>query len=203
MQGGDVLHLTIEWDPQLLGTSVFKQSLSASLTVRTLAHVNEVSEKIALADAETTHVPSAIADILARLRAEGLPFEPLEASDLVERTDPTMCRLSTVMGAALSRLSQNPASVDLELAFGASRRTIGRLVETFLHRYRLNGSSWRPFRDRWRLVAAAVLMSGAGARTEEIARIVGYGSANAFCHAFAQAGLPSPGRVRAALHALE
>ena len=32
--------------------------------------------------------------------------------------------------------------------------------------------------------------------TEEVARRVGYGSARAFCHAFASAGLPSPGSLR-------
>jgi hypothetical protein len=137
------------------------------------------------------------------LRAEGLPFDPVGASDLVESVDPLMPRLSAAMGDALSRLSGNPASVDLEDAFGASRSTIGRLVDAFLRRYRLNGRSWRPFRDRWRLVGGAVLMSAPGARTEEIARAVGFGSSNAFCHAFAQAGLPSPGRVRAVLHELQ
>jgi AraC-like DNA-binding protein len=199
MQGADALYLSIEWDARLLGTRMLGDSSSASLTARGLARLTETSLGIAeVADATTT-----IADVLAQLRAEGLPFDVLETADLVESTDPMLRRLGGAMGDALSRLSDNPASVDLELAFGASRRTVVRMVEAFLRRYRLNGTSWRPFRDRWRLVAAAALMSGVGARTEDVARSVGYGSPNAFCYAFAQAGLPSPGRIRAALHQLQ
>jgi hypothetical protein len=39
-------------------------------------------------------------------------------------------------------------------------------------------------------------MTTAVARTERVAELLGYGSATAFCHAFAGAGLPSPGEIR-------
>lgn len=42
----------------------------------------------------------------------------------------------------------------------------------------------------------ALLMTSRRARTERVAELLGYGSAAAFCHAFAGAGLPSPGNVR-------
>jgi AraC-like DNA-binding protein len=58
-------------------------------------------------------------------------------------------------------------------------------------------------RDRWRLTMSAVALSHPLARTEDVARAVGYGSSNALCQAFRIANLPSPGQVRARLAILE
>jgi hypothetical protein len=39
-------------------------------------------------------------------------------------------------------------------------------------------------------------MTTTSARTERVAKLLGYGSATAFRHGFAEAGLPSSGEIR-------
>jgi hypothetical protein len=87
----------------------------------------------------------------------------------------------------------------LERDLGISRRRIAGLVADLARRYGLNGSDWRTMRDRWRLHCGTAAMSHHEARTEDVAAVIGYGSANAFCYAVREAKLPSPGCIRDAL----
>jgi AraC-like DNA-binding protein len=88
---------------------------------------------------------------------------------------------------------------DLERDLGLSRRRIAELIGELTSRYGMNGTDWRTMRDRWRVHSSLLAMSHPSARTEDVALAVGYGSANALCHAYRVANLPPPGQIRAAL----
>jgi hypothetical protein len=144
-------------------------------------------------------VTGLVGAIFARLRSAGVPFDAWRAKDLIVPVPPTLQRVADALGRNLSRIGTQPGTAELERELGLSRRRIAQLVGELASRYGLNGTDWRTMRDRWRVLASLLAMSHPLARTEAVARAVGYGSANALCHAYREASLPSPSQVRAAL----
>ena len=125
--------------------------------------------------------------------------EPLSAED------PSDQAWSSAIDAALSDLAGGPASADLERRVAKSRYTVSRRSREFHGKFGLTGLSgpeWRSVRDFYRLLVGTIVMGHPDAGTREVAGLLGYRSAEAFCHAFANAGLPSPGRVRDTLRQL-
>ncbi len=152
-----------------------------------------------LSDPETPFVAIALSirTLFDALGAEGFgPFDtrPLDGIDL-----PSQLALQAVDGV-LADLQAQPQVVDLEARLSCSRWTLGRSIRGLSQKYGLSGVSggtdWRSMRDFMRLRVAGIFMSHPQAATGVIARRVGYRSAEAMCHAFANAGLPSPGRLR-------
>jgi AraC-like DNA-binding protein len=148
-------------------------------------------------------LPAIVGDLLACLRAAGLPFEGW-TEEALGCTIPGRVRETALhLGSRLSRLGESPALVDLETDLGVSRRQVLRQLSAVSSVHGLNGQTWRQMLDRWRMTAASTLSSVAGARTESIATALGYGDASALCHALQQSGLPTPREIRSLLGRLE
>lgn len=159
-----------------------------------------------LAQSMCTGPAEARADTAIRLvrylRAEGTPLEPLCLTDLVDEKEARFESISRAMDRILSTLPALPMSVDLADALDCSRRTVVRWVDAYHAHFGIEGIDARSFRAAlryWRLASAAILLTGAGATTEDVAQAVGFGGPEALCHAFAQVSLPSPQRIRQAV----
>jgi AraC-like DNA-binding protein len=136
---------------------------------------------------------------LSALESLGLPLRPGGWRAPLLAEDPSDQSWADAIDAALSDLGAGPASTDLERRLAKSRSTVSRGSKAFHDKLRLTGLSgpaWRSVRDFYRLLVGTIVMGHPEARTQEVAHLLGYRSAEAFCHAFAHAGLPSPGLVR-------
>src|SRR6202012_4403059 len=126
-----------------------------------------------------------------------VPLDPATEHDAAGQ------RVIDALDGALSRLDLHPQSIDFEARLGCSRWTLTRLLHDVHTRYGVcgigGGTDWRSVRDFARLQGARILSTHQGAPLGAIARSVGYRSPEAMCHAFANAGLPSPGQVRRAI----
>lgn len=198
----ELLCLSVEWNLGSLGTSAPVGLPEGTLSASSLGELTLASEELLAFEPRPDAAVGVLARILARLRADGLPFDTWKARDLAAPAPPSLQRVADAVGRALSRLHARPSVADLQAELGLSRRRVGDLVSDLSARYGLNGNDWRSMRDRWRLTSAVIAMSNAEARTEDVAVAVGYGSANALCQAFNDASLPSPRLVRAALDRL-
>ncbi|MEZ4370102.1 MAG: hypothetical protein R3B07_04725 [Polyangiaceae bacterium] len=111
--------------------------------------------------------------------------------------------VSQALDHALSGLSHSAGLSDVARRLEVSERHARRLVEQMQRTYGLNTSgSWQDALLRRRVMMAAVALTNPRARVGEVAHSVGYASAASLCRAFEGLGLPSPGRVRTACHAL-
>lgn len=190
-EGSPFRSIAIEWDPGSLGARPERAEaapLDASFRRRVLdgASSLEAALRPDLAAIRLSH----LVDIL---RAYGAPLVPSRPRDLLERPDGHVVRLSQALDAVLSSLDNGPSMVDLDARLGLSARQINRLVTDFNQRYGFNSLGWRDTRNRRRLLVGATLMTAQAARTELVARAMGYSSPSSFCHAMELAGLPSPG----------
>ena len=197
-QGPEVVLLSVEWSLGSLGTSAPVGLPSGSLSPRDAATL-AASVDALLTPAHEATAAGRIGDVVALLRSAGVPFDAWRARDLVAPVPSSLQRVADAVGRNLSRLGDSPGMAELERELGVSRRRVAQLVGELAGRYGLNGTDWRTMRDRWRVLASLLAMSNPAARTEVVARAVGYGSANALCHAYREANLPSPGLVRGAL----
>jgi AraC-like DNA-binding protein len=179
----------LDWDVDDARPFAVKLRLSSGL----LAAARAVSEALRVEDARTIAVHAAA--LFARVAAEGLPAP--DASALVT-SDPTNQAAMNAVDAILNELREHPQLIDLEASLGCSRWTLTRRLHALHKTYALSGlggaTDWRSMRDFARLRVAGLLMSNPRATTRGIAEYVGYRSPEAMCHAFANAGLPSPGR---------
>lgn len=197
------LQLGIEWESGSIGGCV--QSISdLRFTGRDLARLAQAASVIQGESRVGPRVVQAVRKILDVLRSCGLPLEKFEAEELVEPIDPGMEAVNTALGKVLTtRLSVGPTIQDMEAMTGMSRRHLQRTFSRYLRYGHFPWSiGWRDFLRHWRLSTGTALMSTERATTEGVARILGYSSPEALCRAFADAGLPSPGNIRAALRAL-
>lgn len=193
--------LAIEWAPGLLGTRLVEPEVSGRLAPASLERLRRIAASGLWDDRqEVAGTARCTAELLAILRAEGLPFDPIDAGDLQEPLPSWIPALARAEMDMLSNLERRPAFQDLEQRLGWSPRTIQRRFMEFNERYAFHhGGGWRETLLKWRLVTGAMFMSVPGATTEEVARILGYATPRAFCYAFANAGLPTPGGIRDAL----
>lgn len=136
------------------------------------------------------------AELVAALASEGL--RPRLASGL--ETAPAAQLLMDGIDAALNNLEASPMLVDFA---GRSRRTLTRTIPELHARHGLLGrgasTSWRAYRDVYRLVIASLFTSSSALTTQEVARLAGYGSVEALHHGFRRVRLPSPAALRHAV----
>jgi AraC-like DNA-binding protein len=162
----------------------------------------DVERLRALADtmADSWNEPEVLASTVERawnvLVAAGAVKDRLEARELREPVPRGLSALSRALCDVGGRMQAGPTIVDVESRLGMSRRHVARLFQDMASRYGVDGASWRQTIDLWRLRSAVALLTHPDARTAQVARAVGYASPEALCHAFARAGLPSPGRIR-------
>jgi AraC-like DNA-binding protein len=181
--------VVLEWSPAFAGAPK-----SGRFEIHRLG-ARDRARWIAAADAfEADPSVHGVAKLLDAARASGLPFERLSAGDLASDAPPLGDqRLAHAMGDALTRLDAHPAIEEVGDALGWNVRTVHRRIAAIAERYVLPWAHWRSALHHTRVVHAIRLLAAPGATTEGVARATGFRSPTALCHAFANAGLPSPG----------
>jgi len=199
--GGEGLSFSVDWtaDGSIRG--------SGRLGPRAVSLIRDIAASLRRgrpSDGEAAAHRRALHDVLTAqgIRLSGLHESP-EASARVPDPGGRQAedqRYMDVMDTVLSDLERGPASADWNEHTGATRRTLTRRTHAVYRRYSLFGmrgrTDWRSTRDHYRLIISTILLTEETATVAAVARAVGYRSAAAMCHAYAQAGLPSPGRVR-------
>lgn len=189
--------LVIEWAPGMLGTRLLPPFESGPLSTLARRRIHGALLHFQREAAPLGAKAASVAAILRLLRAEGLPFEAVEAGALQERVPDPVVALNDAIGDALSSLGRGPALTDLAKTLGRSRSWIHKTLSDLQQSFGLQTvGGWRPLHTAWRLHMALALMSAPKVRTEDAAALLGYGSPVALCNAFANAGLPSPGSIR-------
>ncbi len=191
-EGSPFRSIAIEWDSGTLGATAIATPETHRLDSVAFARISSLAETLETCTNAAT-ASLVLADIVSLLRAQGAPFTRAGAKDLVEPVADPVVRLGRALDVVLSRLAQAPALVDLDTALGLSVRHMNRVITQFNRRYGFNSLGWRDTRNRRRLLVGATMMTAPGARTELVARAMGYSSPTGFCHALGLAGLPSPG----------
>lgn len=200
---GEVKVLIVEWEPGMLGTRLTESTSAARLCPVAVRRLRELAAPLIQTGTSPAQSAAVIAEIVELMRAEGIPFDPVEPEDLVEELPPYFAPLSRALDNALTSLVEQPSLLDLERVLGLSERQVQRQLLRFNEHYTIHASGrWRDLIRWWRLPMGATLMSTPKATTEGVARMLGYASARAFCDAFAAAGLPSPGAIRSTLRQL-
>jgi len=184
--------LAIEWDPDVLGA---RRSPGLSLERLSSAHVQRIAELTGLLSSERRG--PAIVEILDVLRANGLGIERVELGELTPNDDqrrPTQA-LQNAMSARLAALQELPAIDEIATTLGWDQRRVHRQMTQLRDTYRIVWRHWRELLHQARMLRALQLLTIPSATTELVARLSGFRSPSALCHAFANAGLPSPGRL--------
>jgi hypothetical protein len=136
----------------------------------------------------------AAVDVFDALRAEGIPLDTAaleRASDVSFDTK----EISRAIASAVP-LWSHPTSADLARALGVCEPHALRRTNLHFRKYYRCVSSWRDYLRCNRLYFGSFFMGRPGARTEDVARALGFRSPTSFCHAFHIGGLGSPQRVQ-------
>jgi AraC-like DNA-binding protein len=141
----------------------------------------------------------AVLDLLARLRALGLPAPHPEAAELLAGLPEGAQAVADAVGRTLSRLPAGPHIDDIAAQLGMSGRHLRRRLSAL--------GPWLPtlsapegWRRHLRIVRAtlaASFLTHRDASLEQVARSLGYGSSRALLLALAQERLPPPRVLRA------
>jgi hypothetical protein len=193
-EGAEFRSVAIEWDEGPLGDVVHPTPDVMRLGVRDGARVAAIAGALEACDSDR-RAAALLAELLDVLRSVGASLARAPAGSLVEATGAQTKRLSRALDTVLSHLAAGPALTDLDELLALSPRQMNRVVAGFNERYGFNSAGWRDTRNRRRLLVGATMMTAAGARTELVARAMGYASPTSFCHAFDLANLPSPGAI--------
>jgi AraC-like DNA-binding protein len=199
MRGGTSLTLEIDWDPGGVAGTLAADVLEGMVSASTLDRLDALGDALATRPLS----PAAVGAAFDALASEGLPFDSSALVPELTAADADDQRVMDALDTALCRIEQSPDTEDFVTALGCTRRTLTRRLRRLaeLHRMYERAEDWRSERDFYRGLVAMLLLSHPEATTATVARMLGYRSAAALCHAFRRAGLPSPGRVRSALRA--
>lgn len=180
--------MVIEWDPAVLGARIPGAFDHQRLSARDFESVRAISAGLDGPDAE-----GAALDLVDLLRSLGLPIARMDRGDLENGSTEDERRLSIAINEQLSNLPAYPSVDDIASELGWSSRHVNRRFAELASAYGLTHTNWRAMLHEMRLVTAFRMLSVRGVTTELVARYTGFRSPNALCHAFAKAGLPSPG----------
>jgi AraC-like DNA-binding protein len=169
--------LELVWQSAEPTTAVATLSARSLMRARTLASALEGDDRVVAV--------GALSELLGDLQALGLPFAT--PSD-----DAKAGRFARTLWHRAMDLENQPMAVDLADALGVSERHALRQTSHFLRQFHLSASSWRELMQCLRLEMGSFFMSNPAARTEDVSRYLGFRSPTGFCHAFHDAGLPSP-----------
>ncbi|MCA9176756.1 MAG: helix-turn-helix transcriptional regulator [Planctomycetales bacterium] len=189
----DVLHILWRRD------SSVGRSISSSAKLRfsplTDASLRRVVAALAADDRNAPCPSTTVHEVLVALRAEGLPVTP----PTVDWAHPTALEDHAV-AHAIERvafpLSSRPMSVDLARELGVGEHHALRRANQYFRRFHLCARSWREYLRGQRVALGAFFMGRPEARTDRVARLLGFQSPTSFCHAFLAAGLASPREVQ-------
>lgn len=189
--GREGVWVVLEWQPAFAGASFEGPFRIESLSPRDRERAMAIARAFEVAPS-----PQHAAAMLDLLRAAGLPFERLRAADLeAQSAAETEQRLTDSVMTSLAHLERFPAIEDVVGALGWNARTVHRRLERVAERYVLPWSHWRSALHHTRITQAVRWLGAPGATTELVAKLTGFRSPTALCHAFADAGLPSPGTL--------
>lgn len=200
-QEGSQLALTMEWEPGLVGDRLAGPLESGALAPASLRRLKAVAAPwLDDSEAHGVALPSQAAELLAILRSEGLPLSAASPEELRDDIPERERRLLLALDRNLSAQRHQPTLQDLQDELDMSERHIRRLLLEVQERYGFpTGKGWRDHLRGWRLPVAAALMSVKQARTEDVAKMLGFSSPAVFCDVMARAGLPSPRSISDAL----
>jgi hypothetical protein len=189
--------LVLQWNPQVLGPLACAGVTSERLQRSDFDGIQGAIGRIVAGEYHARRVAAAVAELFTALHRLGLVDERPTPDSLWTPVADDVVRTGAVMDRVLSNLGANPMSTDLEASLGRSASHTRRLVSRYCHQAGCEKFvNWRHQRNLWRMYMGALLMTSARAETDAVAHLLGYGSATAFCRAFASAGLPSPGNIR-------
>lgn len=154
----------------------------------------------ALFDDHDRATSSFVAEAIAAFRAAGAPVIGVSAEGAGPGPSDRDERIARAIEAQLSNLSSAASTLHLGELADLSPRQLQRVVGEFTATYGVNAGNWRDMRNRWRVQIAAVLLSVPELTVGDVAAEVGYATGTALARAFANAGLPPPTELRAALH---
>ena len=126
------------------------------------------------------------------------PDAPVAAT---EPSPPALRRVLAPLQRTVERMYLGATLKELERATGTSPRQLARDVERAVRSLGLAGLGWRLTSRHLRIKFAVILLSAEHATVAEVARLIGWGSADAMTRAFRNAGLPAPSSVQRAIRA--
>ncbi len=179
--------LALEWDPAVHGASFAHAYLVDRLTTRDLTRLTELAAALDRSDPAY-----AAALTLETLRAIGIPFHRVDPRAL-RAENAALQPLQAALSRRLSALEERPSMGDLESSLAWNSRRIHRTMKSLVDAYDFSWRNWREALHQARLLQASRLLAAPGASTELVARLSGFGAPAALCHAFTNAGWPSPG----------
>lgn len=180
--------LLVGWDPEVLDAEI-----AGTFRVDRVAERDRVRLLDAARALSGPRASDAALDVVAVLRSLGLPFARLSRDDIAREVSLRDEVLQAAIGARLSRLVEHPAVEDVAASLRRDPRSVRRDVRSMSDRYALPWKDWRSALHAARFLGALQLLAAPGATTEIVARLTGFRAPTALCHAFAKAGLPSPG----------
>lgn len=186
---GDLV--SVEWNPRVLGAAQ-----GARLDVRRLSSsdTRRVAELADLLDGPTAR--EAVLELLELMRARGFALGRVSLADLT-RSDREACQLQLLQNALSERLTalhEFPTLEEVSAKLSWDQRRVHRRLARLRETYGIVWLHWREFVHQARMLRAMQLLTVPAATTELVARLSGFRSPSALCHAFAKAALPSPGR---------
>jgi AraC-like DNA-binding protein len=159
------------------------------------ASLRRLASLLADRDAPEPSLERAASDAIGALRAEGFPL----GADAPLAAQADARRLAMAMETSLGGFASQPTALDLSRALGVGEHHALRRANEWFRRFYFGVSGWREYLRRRRLDLGAFFMGRPDARTEDVARALGFRSPTSFCHAFHEARLPSPRAVQSAL----
>jgi hypothetical protein len=200
---GGMRALMMQWDPAVFGGPAGTGPVKARLGGADFLRIRAAAECIVAAGYDIHASAAGVARLYAVLRALGLVGLCPEPGDVAFSVPADIARTGFALDRALSNLTASPMLHDVEEPLACSNAQARRLMHRYTRLLQLpGGTTFRDLRNSWRANIGAWLMTTPGSDTNRVARLLGYGSAAAFCHACASAGLPSPGNIRRAVDAL-
>jgi AraC-like DNA-binding protein len=188
----DVSYLDVEWTPAgpPAGPAV------RGLAPVDLARAQALGERLATGATPDAEI---FTDAFALFREAGAPLGDLSVDAFEGGPSAQDLRIGQAITAQIADLRMAASALSLGEHAELSPRQVQRIFAQFCERYRLNATSWRDMRNRYRLQIAILLASIPSISVATLADEVGYASPAALARAFANAGLPSPSELRDAI----
>lgn len=185
----DVCYLDLEWTPA---------SRVAEPPLRRLAPVDlgraaRLDEHLVRESATDAAI---FTEAFELFRSAGAPLGTLSVETFEGGPSAQDVRIASAITAQIAVLPTAASALSLGEHAELSPRQLQRVFTQFCDRYRLNASSGRDMRNRYRLQIAIALASIPSLSVAELAAEVGYASPGALARAFANAGLPPPSALR-------
>lgn len=104
--------------------------------------------------------------------------------------------LATQVAALTGRLETSPTSAELSATLQLDERRTSEAAARYFSRFHATVAGWRDYL-RWLRLELALTAFSARRSTVDVARWLGFRSANALLHSLQKSGLPTPGALRA------